>query len=327
MTVFFSIRKTSASGTKLLLDPPSIVDGAATSGSNITLTLAVSDVADLFGYEVKIYYNSTVLSATQLTRPVGNFLEPRINQGNQFLPMWEIQNNFSATHGRIWLSLTLLSPETGRSGSGPLARLTFRILNTGDTAITMEETKLADKSGNAITHELQNSYFNNNAPPALPPPLHDVAVFSTIPVSSQAYIGDILEVTVEIWNKGDVNESVSVILYYNSSLAVIKQINNLRAGAEYMLSLYWNTSSIAEGNYTLKASAVIIPYEANMEDNVSSSSMVQIMSKTASNGFSINWLDWLLISLLVLSIVLLILWFPFKRSKKKHLDMSAQNGT
>lgn len=147
MTVFFSIREISASGTKLLLDPPSTADGASTAGSNITLTLAVTDVADLFGYEVKIYYNKTVLSANQLTRPTGNFLEPRINQGNQFILKWEIKNDFNATHGRIWLSLTLLSPETARSGSVPLARIIFQILSTGDTAITMEETKLADKSG------------------------------------------------------------------------------------------------------------------------------------------------------------------------------------
>ena len=325
MIVFFSIRKISASETKLLLDPPSTVDGASTAGSNITLTLAVTDAADLFGYEVKIYYNNTVLSATQLIRPVGNFLEPRINQGNQLLPRWEIKDDFNATHGRIWLGLTLLSPETARSGSGPLARIIFQILSTGDTAITMEETKLADKSGNAITHELQNSSFNNNAPPAPPPPLHDVAVLNTMPASSQAYIGDILEVSVAVWNRGDINESINIILYYNNSFASIKQINNLIAGAEYTLIFYWNTSSVTEGNYTLKALAVLIPYEANTEDNTKSSNTTSITSRPDSGGFYINWTDWLLVLLLVLSVALLILWFPFKRNKKKHFDLSTQS--
>ena len=325
MTVFFSIRKISASETKLLLDPPSTVDGASTAGSNITLTLAVTDAADLFGYEVKIYYNNTVLSATQLIRPVGNFLEPRINQGNQLLPRWEIKDDFNATHGRIWLGLTLLSPETARSGSGPLARIIFQILSTGDTAITMEETKLADKSGNAITHELQNSSFNNNAPPAPPPPLHDVAVLNTMPASSQAYIGDILEVSVAVWNRGDINEFINIILYYNNSFASIKQINNLIAGAEYTLIFYWNTSSVTEGNYTLKALAVLIPYEANTEDNTKSSNTTSITSRPDSGGFYINWTDWLLVLLLVLSVALLILWFPFKRNKKKHFDLSTQS--
>lgn len=325
MTVFFSIRQTSASGTKLLLDPPNIVDGASTAGSNITLTLAVTDVADLFGYELKTYYNNTVLSATQLTRPEGNFLEPRINQGNQFIPKWETKNDFNATHGRIWLSLTLLSSETARSGSGPLARITFQILNTGDTAITMEETKLADKSGNAITHELQNSYFSNNAPPASPQPLHDVSVVNVISASSQAYIGDVLEVTVTVWNKGDTNESINIILYYNNSFAATKQINTLRAGAEHTLIFYWNTSSVIEGNYTLKALAVLIPYEANTEDNTKSSNTTTITSRPDSGGFYINWTDWLLVLLLVLSVALLILWFPFKRNKKKHFDQSTQS--
>lgn len=300
------------------------MDDASTAGSNITLTLAVTGVADLFGYELKIYYNNTVLSTTRLTRPEGNFLEPRMNQGNQFIPKWETKNDFNATHGRIWLSLTLLSPETSRSGSGPLTRITFQILNTGDTAITMEETKLADKSGNAITHELQNSYFSNNAPPASPQPLHDVSVVNVISASSQAYIGDVLEVTVTVWNKGDTNESINVILYYNNSFAATKQINNLIAGADYTLSLFWNTSSVAEGNYSLKAFSVIIPYETNMEDNIRSGSTLQMLSKPVSGGFSINWLDWILVSLLVLSVALLFLWFPFKKGKKP-LDISAQN--
>ena len=308
----------SASGTKLFLDPPNIVDGASTAGSNLTLTLAVTDVVDLFAYEIKIYYNNTVLSATQATRPVGNLLEPRTNQGNQFVPKWEIKNDFNVTHGRIWLSLTLLSPETARSGSGPLARIAFQILSIGDTAITLEETKLADKSANAITHEIQNSYFNNNAPPAPPPPIHDVAVLDIIPASSQTYIGDILEVTVPVWNKGNTNESFSVILYCNNSFVAIEQTKDLSAGAEHVLIFHWNTSGIAEGNYTLKALAVLIPYEANTEDNTNSSIRIQMIPKPVSVDFSINWLDWLLVILLVLSVALLILWFPFKKDGKKR---------
>ncbi len=308
----------SASGTKLLLDPPNIVDGASTAGSNLTLTLAVTDVIDLFAYEVQIYYNNTVLNATQATRPVGNLLELRINQGNQFIPKWEIKNDFNATHGRIWLSLTLLSPEIARSGSGSLARITFQILSIGDTAIKLEETKLADKSANAITHEIQDSYFSNDAPPALPPLIHDVAVLDIMPASSQTYIGDILEVTVAVLNKGNANESLSVILYCNNSFVAIEQIKDLRAGAEYALIFHWNTSNIAEGNYTLKALAVLIPYEANTEDNTHSSSRIQMVPKPASVGFSINWFDLLLVILLAVSIALLILWFPFKRDTKKR---------
>jgi hypothetical protein len=323
-TILLTIREVSASGTKLLLDPPSTVDGAFTIGTNITLTLAITDVTNLFGYEARIYYNNTMLNALHSTRPAGNFLEPRISPGNQLLPIWNITNTFNATHGRIWLSQTLLSPETARTGSGPLARIVFQILSTGDTTVTMEETKLADSSSSAITHETQNSYFNNNAPPAPSPPLHDAAILDTVPASHQIYIGDILEVTVAIWNKGNVDESFNVILYYNNSFAAIKQVNDLRVGAEHTLIFYWNTSSATEGNYTLKALAVLIPYETNTDDNTSFSTTIEITSKPASVGFTINWVDWLLILLLVLSVALFILWFPFKR-KKRFADLSTSD--
>jgi len=318
LSLFLPVRKISASGTKLFLDPPSVVDGAHNVGSNVTVTLAVTDVADLVAYEVKIHYNNTVLNVINATRPIGSILEPRISPNNWFTPKWELKNDFNATHGRIWLSLTLLSPETARSGSGPLARITFQILSTGDTAIALEETKLADKSANAITHEIQNSYFNNDAPPVPNPPIHDVAVLDIIPASSQTYIGDILEVTVAVLNKGNTNESLNVILYCNNSFVAIEQTKDLRAGAQYALIFHWNTSGIAEGNYTLKALAVLISYEANTEDNTNSSHRIQMIPKPASVDFSTNWLDWLLVILLALSIALLILWFPFKRNTKKR---------
>jgi hypothetical protein len=318
LSFFLPVRKISASGTKLFLDPPSVVDGTYIAGSNVTVTFAVTDVADLVAYEVKIHYNNTVLNVINATRPIGSILEPRISPNNWFTPKWELKNDFNATHGRIWLSLTLLSPETARSGSGPLARITFQVLSTGETAITLEETKLVDKSANAITHEIQNSYFNNDAPPAPPPPIHDVAVLDVMPASSHTYIGDILEVTVAVLNKGNANESLNVILYCNNSFVAIEQTKDLRAGAEYALIFHWNTSNIAEGNYTLKALAVLIPYEANTEDNTNSSNGIQMVPKPASVGFSTNWLDWLLVILLALSIALLILWFPFKRDTKKR---------
>jgi len=319
-TVLLTIGEISASGTKLLLDPPSTVDGAFTIGTNITLTLAVTDVTNLFGYEAKIYYNNTMLNALHATRPAGNFLEPRISLGNQLLPIWNITNTFNATHGRIWLSQTLLSPETARTGSGPLTRITFQILSTGETTIAMETTKLADSSANAITHEHQNSYFSNNAPPVPSPPLHNVAVLDTTPASHQVYIGDILDVSVALWNKGNADESFNLILYFNDSFAAIKQIGNLKTGTEYTATFHWDTSSATEGNYTLKALAVLIPYETNTDDNTNFSSTIKIVSKPTSFGFSINWLDCLLVSLLVISVALMILWFPFKRKEKKHIN-------
>src|SRR4030042_1790624 len=125
------VAKVSAATTRLYIDPDSIVNESLIPGTSFNITVKVSDVVDMFAYEFKIYYNSTILNCTKATRPAGHFLEPQLDPNNQFVPKWEIKNDFNATHGRIWLSLTLLSPETARSGSGTLVIVTFSVKGLG----------------------------------------------------------------------------------------------------------------------------------------------------------------------------------------------------
>ena len=160
----------AASSPQLILDPASIVDEALTAGNNITLTVKVLDVTNLFAYEFRIYYNRTVLNCTKAIRPVGHFLEPQMDPSSQFIPKWELKDNFNATHGRLWLGFTLLAPEAGRSGSGVLVQITFKILAIGNTPITLGDTKLVDAAANSISHQAVSSYFSNLPIPPPPPP-------------------------------------------------------------------------------------------------------------------------------------------------------------
>jgi len=169
-SVSYRVPVSAASPPQLILDPASIVNEALTAGNNITLTAKVLDVTNLFAYEFKIYYNRTVLNCTKATRPAGHFMEPQLDPGSQFIPKWELKDNFNATHGRLWLSLTLLAPETGRSGSGTLVQITFKILALGNTPITLGETKLVDAEAQSISHQAVSSYFSNLPIPPPPPP-------------------------------------------------------------------------------------------------------------------------------------------------------------
>ena len=174
-TIFFAnmmpfvIHVSAQQTTKLLIEPPSIIDESLTPCNNITLTVQVSDVTNLYGYEFEIYYRSTVLIAMEVLRPPGHFLEPTDPYG-QFVAKWEIRNDFNATHGRIWLGFTLLAPETARSGSGTLVEITFHIESISSTPIALKDTKLADNTGSPIVHDAENGYFSNSPPPEPPLP-------------------------------------------------------------------------------------------------------------------------------------------------------------
>jgi len=161
------VAKVSAATTKLYIDPDSIIDESMVPGTSFNLTIKVSDVVNLFAYEYKIYYDRTILNCTKAVRPAGHFLEPQIDPGNQFIPKWEIKNDFNATHGRMWFGFTLLAPEAARTGSGIITIVTLRVQGLGATPLPMRDTKLADNDGIGITHGSGDSFFRNTAP--LPP--------------------------------------------------------------------------------------------------------------------------------------------------------------
>ena len=164
-----------AATTKLRINPSQIADETLTPGHNFTVIMEVAEVADLFAYEFKVYFNNSVLNCTKAARPVGHFLEPQVDPGNQFVPKWEIKNDFNSTHGRVWLGFTLLAPETARTGSGILVEVTFRVQGLGKTPLSIKDSKLADSAGITITHDAESSSFSNLAPPP-PPPLAKIYV-------------------------------------------------------------------------------------------------------------------------------------------------------
>jgi hypothetical protein len=161
--------RVSAATTSYAIDPPSLVDEALTPCNNITVTVEVLNVTDLFGYEFRLYYKK-VLNATSVVRPPGQFLEPILSPMNRFVAKWEVMNDYNATHGRIWLAYTLLAPETPRTGSGALAEITFHIEDVDSTYIAFSDSKLADGVGDPIPHDTQAGYFSNAPLPEPPPP-------------------------------------------------------------------------------------------------------------------------------------------------------------
>lgn len=166
---FLPFARVLANPTTLKIDPASIVDPTKTPGNSITLAVKVTDVTNLYAFEFKIYYKNNVLNATSVVRPAGHFLEP-VDPANQFQPKWEIKNNFNATYGRIWLSFTLLFPETARSGNGTLAQMTFSIIGVDSTALTFADGSLVDDTGTLISHVEQGGFFDNRPTPPPKPP-------------------------------------------------------------------------------------------------------------------------------------------------------------
>ncbi len=131
-------------------------------GQTTTVDLNITDVTNLYGYEIKVWFENDIVNATEVVRPLGHLLEPS-DPEKEFVPKWEIKNDYNATHGYIWLSYTLLAPESARSGSGILAKITFVGLEEGTTIVILNNypgtsgpVKLANNEGQPIAHTANN---------------------------------------------------------------------------------------------------------------------------------------------------------------------------
>jgi len=109
----------------------------ATETFNINAT--ITDVTDLAGWELKLYYRNSILATVKATE------EPFLKQGGStaFFTV-EFNNNYNTTHGRIWLTCTLLGNVSGVNGTGTLTTITFQAVAGGNTTLNLADTVLGD---------------------------------------------------------------------------------------------------------------------------------------------------------------------------------------
>jgi len=135
--------------TTISVEPQSYIAGDV--GDVFTITINIYSVDDLYGYEFKLYYDTTLLDGIDVTLPPGHFLTP--SNPTKIIVGWqEVKDDYNATHGRVWFAVTLLSPEPPKSGSGILAAITFKVTGIGSCNLTLYDDKLADSKAKPISH-------------------------------------------------------------------------------------------------------------------------------------------------------------------------------
>lgn len=140
--------------------------------------------------------------------------------------------------------------------------------------------------------------------------LHDVAVLNVVPSAREAYHCNAVNITVVVKNKGLVDESFYVSVYYNSTLIGKVWVVSLAPNAERTIVVTWYIDYIQVGDYIIKADAGPVPGETNLSDNVFVDGVVKIRSAPSPpcpGVFDVRWLLAGLFILIVLVGILLVL--------------------
>jgi len=139
----FSIQRTTfvqaSPGTVVRVEPsPSYSD----IGETFTINITVVDVQNLYGIEVTLYWNASVLYAVSVDTRLGVESHP---DGVLHEPpsIFVAENNVTQKQGKYVLTATSVAPAPSFSGSGNIVRITFNATSFADSELNLE-TELYD---------------------------------------------------------------------------------------------------------------------------------------------------------------------------------------
>jgi hypothetical protein len=95
---------------------------------------------------------------------------------------------------------------------------------------------------------------------------HNIAVVSVVPSKIVIFQGFSGNITVYGANKGEYPETFNVTVYANAT-KIASIVSALENGSTTNITLSWNTTGFAEGNYTISAYAEPVEGETDTADN------------------------------------------------------------
>jgi hypothetical protein len=109
--------------------------------------------------------------------------------------------------------------------------------------------------------------------------IHDVAITNITTSTDWAYQGWPVSVQVTASNLGNVSEAFNVTAYYDNNTIDMIPIANLPSKFTTVLTFNWNTTGLAEKNYTISAFASYVQFEYNTTNNYLADGQVLILTQ------------------------------------------------
>ncbi len=210
-------------------------------GEDFTISLEVSNVTDLYGWELKLGWNSTVLDVTGVTE--GPFLPAT---GPTFF-WFDVDEALGLLH----TAGTLLGDIPGGNGNGTLVTVVFRVDAAGEGTLDVHDSTLVSSQEAMIEHTAVDGYYMTSG--------HDVAVLD-LEVS-------LTEVKVTVENQGSHRETFNVSTHYTyiTDPLIGRRTVTLERGERVSLAFSWSPPS--SGIYLVAADISPIPGEVDTTDN------------------------------------------------------------
>ena len=265
---------------KIAIDPSSIIDPTLVPPATFMINVTIAEVRNLYGYQFNLTFDPNILVCLSIQ------INDVLNETN-YIPNENVDN----TAGFAFVNVTYYSPGVplNLDSATPFVTINFRVKALGETNLTLTDTGLVDSTGQPITHQDYNGFFQSL--------IVDMAVLAVSASPTAFYKGGSTNVTVVVGNVGNATESCVLDVYYNSTLLTTMNITSVAPNANATVVILWNTSSVLWGKYVMSAYVPPLPYETNIANNNLTDGIVTVKIPGDLNGDgTVNILDSILLA-------------------------------
>jgi hypothetical protein len=157
----------SSNSTTVFVVPPYIINEALQSGSTFTVHVNISDVTDLFTWNINMSWDPSILNVNNLT--AGEFLAGSVNQTSSEALGGVVINSTDNAEGYTSMAESILGDVSGETGSGRLVSIEFLVVGYGSTDLNISvsgtlPTVLLNSIGDSLAFNATGGYFRNKFP-------------------------------------------------------------------------------------------------------------------------------------------------------------------
>jgi len=228
------------------VDPPTV---EAQVGQAFNITIGVDYVADLYAWQMVVYFQNDVVNALDAFE--GPFLKTA-GVAFSFGPI--IVNDWNSTHGRVMIGATLCVDQ-GMTGSGILATIRFGCIGEGVSVLEVSTTSqnsdvfysyLLSKNLEEMPFQTEGGCIRTAEA------FHNVAIIGVTASPTDVYAGQTVCIDVVSINMGTQTESFNVTVSYDSQIIGEETLCSKPSGEVTTLHFTWDTSGVLPGIYCVK---------------------------------------------------------------------------
>jgi len=253
---------------KMSIYPEEIFNPSLTPGSQLNVTVKISEVTDLYGFRLNLTYESEILNC------IGVLIIPYGNESSL-----DSKVAWSDETGEIFIEVNYKPPAEPITSITPFtaAQIFFQVSGMGVSSLHLHNTSLINVEGEEIPHQTQDGLIYIV--------IRDVAIIDLHAYKSTVYPGELVNITVTAKNEGNLTETFTVTIFYNDKFITNITIADLAPQAVKTVSIIWNTTGVSPCyNATLNAHAVPVPYELDLDDNIFMDGTISITLMGDVNG-------------------------------------------